>query len=91
MPIRKSCCILRQVVFTSVIVKSYQYILFSKDVQQVQKENLIPIELCSGVQRRRLGGGRGPLSMYHVRSLLYQPIKSHQINSPSTTLTCFEG
>jgi len=35
MPIRKSCCILRQVVFTSVIVKSYQYILFSKDIQQV--------------------------------------------------------
>jgi len=33
MPIRKSCCILRQVVFTSVIVKSYQYVLFSKDDQ----------------------------------------------------------
>ena len=80
-------------------------------ITMYQKENLIPIELCSGVQRRRLGGGRGPLSMYklflvawpstpqyrslrvaesvvfHVRGLLYQPMRSHQMDSPSTTLT----
>jgi len=40
-------------------------------ITMYQKENLIPIELCSGVGRRRLvgrrlGGGRGPLSMYKL-------------------------